>query len=296
MRSPLSALVALAALTAAPLAASGCQQDPTPQIKESLAKDGLTDIQVAPSKKEEGLYLVTGVKGKAQCEGTARIVARVVESDVKCKLPAAAKPAPKPVDPLEADCEGGDASACYELGKKLVEAPPGERDLPKARALQDKACKAGNDKACTALGELKSRGLGGPVEPKAAMELFTAACERGELGACARQARLLHVDRKFKEAKPLFEKACAGGEPLGCNGVATYLRDGVGGKVSPKKARELFDQVCEEGLPESCANLGIMLVKGQGGPKDLARGKELLAKACEDDISAACIELKHMKK
>lgn len=293
MRTPLTTLIALAA---APLAVTACHSDPTPQIKESLAKEGLTELQVSPSKKEDGLYLFTGVKGKAKCEGTARIVARVVESKVKCKLPASAKPAPKPADPLEAECQGGDASACHELGTKLVEAPPGQRDLERARTLQDKACKAGNDKACTALGELKSRGLGGPVDVEGAMALFTTACEHGELNACARQARLLHVDRKFKEAKPLFEKACAGGEPLGCNGVATYLRDGVGGKVSPKKARELFDQVCEEGLPESCANLGIMLVKGQGGPKDLTRGKGLLARACKDNISAACIELKHMKK
>jgi TPR repeat protein len=50
----------------------------------------------------------------------------------------------------------------------------------------------------------------------------------------------------------LFQRACDGGEPLGCWSVSVGYRDGRGVPKNPSRASEFAARACSGGVAEAC--------------------------------------------
>src|SRR5262249_22466580 len=73
-------------------------------------------------------------------------------------------------------CDGGDATACTELGNLLMLVD----DPGRAANLYTKACNAGDAKGCMYLGALRVRGNGVPKDEARGATLLAKACDGGD--------------------------------------------------------------------------------------------------------------------
>lgn len=290
----------LALLTIAVLLLSGCP-DYKKMALEHLNSEGYSEVELTDKEGTSDSWEVKGVKDKIPCAGFVSVTAMPGSSaadfnvDVKCKVPKAARvEVDGPLEILGKACDGGDLKKCQELGVLLVEGPPGERDLKKARALQKKACDGGEMDACNRLGFLHMRGLGGEPDEAGAQALYQKSCDAGNQSGCSNLARVHYINRRGKEAKALYEKACDAGDATGCEGLGLLYREGVGVKTDWTKSRKLFETACEAGELAACTNLALHLARGEGGPKNVSRAKELLDFACKANVQPACVHLKRL--
>ena len=61
-------------------------------------------------------------------------------------------------------------------------------------------------------------------------------------------------------------------------------------------ARPLYEKACDTGEPIGCRNLGNFYIEGRGGVvKDEARGRALWQKACKGGDDTACLRLEETK-
>ncbi len=278
----------------------GCGPDSMAKAKTALEKSGYTNIEL---KKSAGSYdeiHFSANKGDNPCTGRVVIIRGTVDvqatcRDAKAEAQEKVAAAATPIAQAEKGCTDGVAKDCFEYGRLLVEGPPGDRNLKKARTVHTKNCaERKNLDSCTALGQLHARAIGGKQDNDKAIALFDDACKKDHAKACAFQGRLAFVDQNYKEARGLFDKACKGGSHAGCNGLGTLLKQGKGGKEDMEAARKLFDDACDSGYQEACSNMGVMLVKGQGGKPNKDSGKALLKGACKADVGVACHQLKKL--
>lgn len=278
------------------IALSGCADHEALATAE-LEGAGYQEIALTHSGGAGHAYEVVAKKDGVACKGSISVTAMPgsstasFDTDVRCKKPEPEKPEfsedELALQKVEAACKK-DPKACPELGKFLVEGPLSTRDLPRARQVHADACKADVLDSCSHLGSLQLRGLGGDRDEAAAEVSYTGACEKKSMLGCANLGRLRYINRKFKDAKPLFEKSCMGGEMTGCEGLGMMLREGAGGKEDYKGARKWFQRACDGGHMSSCTNLGVMYAKGEGGGHNMSRANELLTAACDSGHQAAC--------
>jgi TPR repeat protein len=270
-----------------------------------LESTGFGEIALEHSGGAGHAYNVKAQRDGIACKGLISVTAMPGSSaasfvtDMHCKKPGPPKPEftaeELALKAAEAACEAK-KEACVALGDLLVHGPLTTRDLERARAVHDKACKAGVLDACSHLGNLQLRGLGGERSEEAAEASWTGACEKESMLGCANLGRLRYINRKFKDAKPLFETACKGGEMTGCEGLGKMLREGAGGKEDMTGARKWFQMACDGGHMSGCTNLGVMYAKGEGGGHNMSRASELLTLACESGLQAACSHKRRLIK
>lgn len=282
------------------IGSSGCGPDPMTQAKTALSQAGYTEISVTkPTGGYDELQFEAAKDGK-MCQGRIVVLRGTVDIQGRCSDPAAAKAeeeaaAKTPLGKAQRACDKGRSKGCFEYGRLLVEGPPSQRDLPKAREVHERNCETRKHlDSCALLGQLYARAIGGPRDEAKALSILETACAKGNARSCAYQGRLAFVDQKYGRARKLFKKACRAGSNAGCNGLGTLFKQGKGGKEDMKQARKLFDRSCDAGYQEACSNLGVMLVKGQGGRPSPEAGRALLRKACKADIGAACHQLKKL--
>jgi len=286
------------------LAASGCADHQALALAE-LESGGYTEAALTHAGGAGHAYTVTAKKDGVACEGTISVTAMPGSSkasfvsDIRCKKPKPEKPKfseeELALKAAEEAC-AKDKKACVALGDLLVNGPLPTRDLPRARTVHDDACKADILDSCSHLGNLQLRGLGGERDVAAAEVSFVYACDKASMLGCSNLGRLRYINRKFKEAKPLFEKACLGGEMTGCEGLGKMLREGAGGKADMKGAKKWFQMACDGGHMSGCTNLGVMYARGDGGSHNMARANELLTTACESGLQAACVHKRRLIK
>jgi len=148
-------------------------------------------------------------------------------------------------------------------------------------------CNAGNAPSCATL----SRMVRDSKDYARAFDLAKSACAKGAMLGCVIQAEMLFqgqgVKRDSAAARPLLERACEAGEPMGCNDLGLYhqqvSRDGA-------KAADFFSRACTRDTALGCMNLGFLLRAGQGVPRDAVRANQLFRQACSAGISPACKE------
>ena len=75
------------------------------------------------------------------------------------------------------------------------------------------------------------------------------------------------VAKDEAQARKLFERAAAGGNPRGATNLAA-LNEGGGAAPEPVKARALLAKAAETNSAEAQYQLGLMIAEGIGGPKD----------------------------
>lgn len=92
------------------------------------------------------------------------------------------------------------------------------------------------------------------------------------------------VGKDEAEARKLFERAAAAGNPRGVSNLAAL--GGASAPSDPARARELLAKSAETNA-EAQYQLGLMLAEGTGGPKDEAGARALFEKAASQNHPGA---------
>jgi TPR repeat protein len=139
--------------------------------------------------------------------------------------------------------------ALYQLGRAYA----ANRQLPEAIAAWRKATEKGSTSAMVELGVLYGTGSG--------------------------------VAKDETQARKLFERAAAAGNPRGVTNLAA-LGGGGGASSDPARARELLAKAAETNA-EAQYQLGLMLADGAGGAKDDIGARNLFEKAAAQNHPGA---------
>jgi TPR repeat protein len=143
--------------------------------------------------------------------------------------------------------------ALYELGRAYA----ANRQLPEAIGSYRKAAGRGSTSAMVELGVLLATGSG--------------------------------VAKDQAEARKLFERAAAAGNPRGATNLAALSADidGGGAPSDPAKARVLLSRAAEANSAEAQYQLGLMIAEGIGGPPDDVAARGLFEKAAAQEHPGA---------
>jgi len=128
-----------------------------------------------------------------------------------------------------------------------------------------------------ALALLGGMGLGGFLRPK----------EKGVASAAAR-VRALTWARGSREA---CEKACRGGDPVACQGLAQMYREGLKVARDDQKSAELFGKACDAGDAPSCGGLAAQYFLGEGVVENKATAPAFYQRACAGRDSFSWMDL-----
>jgi uncharacterized protein len=212
-------------------------------------------------------------------------------------------------DALETACEGEHFPSCSDAADLISDGKGRERDPARARKLYRMACDEEVARGCIGLGALLAEGAGGERNWGEAITLYERACELGErrgcrlsaqlarnppdwrcetieacearceerIGrSCAEQGKLLARDERCSEARELYAKACALGDPTGCilagdvpslrrrcaqqRGSNECVRLGQLIKESePQEAQRLFRRACDQNNGPGCRELALAM-------------------------------------
>ena len=208
-------------------------------------------------------------------------------------------------------CSRDVADACYFAGR-LVATPRewpldpnatgvGPADsaitasLTEAARLFRQGCYTGkrpSAAACVALGDSYTFGLGQPIQLDSAFKLLERGCSLKYEISCFRWASRLDTHPEYGPGRrviayELAQKACAGGSPTGCLGVA-YVIDTALSRVPEserttdafqKKAKmvsTLYRESCSKWIAIACSNIGALFENGRYGfPTGLSSAQRL---------------------
>jgi hypothetical protein len=111
-----------------------------------------------------------------------------------------------------------------------------------------------------------------------------------------KQAIALFNQKRYTEARSLFEQACNGtdengfkyagfeGDMKACNYLGYLYAKGLGGAHDTKKARDVYQRACDQGTLSSCASLGS-LYQDAGNSEE---ARKYFNKACQGGVTEAC--------
>jgi TPR repeat protein len=123
-----------------------------------------------------------------------------------------------------------------------------------------------------------------------AISAYRKAADRGSTTAMVELGVLLAtgsgVPKDQAEARKLFERAAAAGNPRGATNLAALAIDG-GAPSDPVMARALLSRAAGTNSAEAQYQLGLMIADGIGGPKDDAAARALFEKAAAHDHPGA---------
>jgi len=105
------------------------------------------------------------------------------------------------------------------------------------------------------------------------------------------QADSLLRQEQYSEARPLFQKACSGGDMDGCYQLGLLYELGKGVTEDYAKARTLYQKACDGGDMDGCYELGLLSDLGKGATQDAAKARTLYQKACDGGNLHACVSL-----
>jgi TPR repeat protein len=140
--------------------------------------------------------------------------------------------------------------ALYQLGRAYA----ANQQLPEAVSAYRKAADKGGTSAMVELGVLLATGSG--------------------------------VAKDEAQARKLFERAAAGGNPRGTTNLAA-LNESGGAAPDPVQTRAALAKAAETNSAEAQYRLGVMIAEGIGGPKDDVAARALFEKAAAQDHPGA---------
>jgi TPR repeat protein len=186
-------------------------------------------------------------------------------------------------------CEKGNLPSCTKRAQMGLNGVNGAQKEPLAAAkLLAVACKAGHARACAILGAVfLDPKLVDTPDPKGAFDLFQRACNGGdELGCYGVGGAYLFgrgVGKNQRAAITSLAKSCDGGWDAGCSDLGVLFLGGNGLQRDDLKAATLFKRACDGKNPTGCSNLGYMVETGTGVAKDVKLAAQLYEKACNSD-------------
>ena len=125
-----------------------------------------------------------------------------------------------------------------------------------------------------------------------ARPLFRKACDGGDMGGCSNLGILYQNGqggaRDYAQARIAYRKACDGGTMAGCIGVGALYDNGLGVTKDPVQASTLYQKACDGGTMDGCFDLGIDYQTGEGVTRDYAQARAMYQKACEGGYMNGC--------
>jgi uncharacterized protein len=179
-----------------------------------------------------------------------RLAADPADPDKPADVKGVAEIAPSDIATAIRFCRvasGSSRRALYQLGRAYA----ANRQMPEAIGAWRKAADKGSTSAMVELGVLYGTGVG--------------------------------VAKDEAQARKLFERAAAAGNPRGISNLAAL---GGGASANPAQARDLLAKAAETNA-EAQYQLGMMLADGSGGAKDDAAARALFEKAAAQNHPAA---------
>lgn len=189
---------------------------------EACVEVGVPMLNYGPRAAEGRALLVRGCKGghAVSCSFLAASYQQGLGGPVD--LVAAART-------FARSCELGYALACTHYGIAVQRGLGVAADLAKARELYRRACDGGDALGCGNFAVCLKDGTGGPVDMGGAVAAFKRGCVGGNANSCnglgvatIRGEGGLKVDGA--RALELFESSCQGGDPVGCDNLASLKK------------------------------------------------------------------------
>jgi hypothetical protein len=119
----------------------------------------------------------------------------------------------------------------------------------------------------------------------------TGPASAADVAEIEQQAVSLYKQKRYSDARSLFDQACNGGEMRACNYLGYLYAQGLGGARDTRKARDVYQRACDQGTLSSCASLGSLYQ--DAGDGDNAR--KYFQKACNGGIVEGCDLLRDVK-
>ncbi|MGB3472370.1 MAG: trypsin-like serine protease [Erythrobacter sp.] len=161
-------------------------------------------------------------------------------------------------DASEQACEGGDLSACNNLGLAFELGEGREQSRPVAAILFEQACEGGIGDGCSNLGRLASISTSQTIRVTAD-SLQDRACDMGSLAGCTELAISILNERDedagVDRAEALLRFSCDGGYDEGCRELGKFLLPWERGEASRGEGLDLLDRLCKGGSVNSCIEL-----------------------------------------
>ena len=92
----------------------------------------------------------------------------------------------------------------------------------------------------------------------------------------------------YQKAAQLYQKACDGGDAMGCTKLGYLYADGKGVRQDYQKAAQLYQKACDSGEAAGCYNLGVLYQDGQGVRQNFSTAKQYYGKACDLGLQLRC--------
>lgn len=113
------------------------------------------------------------------------------------------------------------------------------------------------------------------------------------------QAKILFDQKRFTEARPLLQQACAAGRWDSCDTLTIMYILGLGGLPQHSSmagkpfsdAVPVFERACANGQADACSHLGWMYKNGIGVPENWSRFFSYSSKACDGGDGFACLNV-----
>jgi eukaryotic-like serine/threonine-protein kinase len=195
----------------------------------------------------------------------------------------------------QAECESGGMAGCNSLGQMYAGSGDGVgHNDAMALGLYQKACTGKLGAGCVNLGSMHYDGTGVPKNRKLAASLYRQGCEMGEPYGCFNLSVAYASDNggvphDDGQAYVYADKACAGGNALGCVRVADAKLRGAGVDKDVKGGLGQIEAMCAAGQVEGCKEVASLYAKGLDEvAADPVRRDEYLAKACKLGDKRSC--------
>jgi hypothetical protein len=171
------------------------------------------------------------------------------------------------------------------------------RNLPRARALYERACARGDAIACTNLGGMHESGVTTAPDGTKARSRYEDACKAGDGDGCYRLARYYESGeggrRSEMKAADLYEKGCNAGSAAACTSLGEIVAEGRANVAQDHVlATRLFAKGCYKGDGAACRNLGVIYEEGKVVPRDDRCAGDLHARGCKLGDPGACARAK----
>ena len=155
--------------------------------------------------------------------------------------------------------------ALYQLGRAYAAA----QQWPDAVGAYRKAIDKGSTTAMVELGVMFGTGTGVPKDEAQARTLFERAAAAGNPRGVTNLAALTGGAPSIRpRSRALFVKAAESGSPEAQYQLGLMASDGIGGPRDDVAARGWFEKAAAQGHPGALERMGAFAQSGRGGPQD----------------------------
>ncbi|MCP5396850.1 MAG: sel1 repeat family protein [Sphingomonadaceae bacterium] len=197
-------------------------------------------------------------------------------------------------------CQAGNAQSCIDAGNVLISKDNPQADLPKGRAMFERACNLGKRDGCTLAGQLfLSNGKGLTADYAKGLALLERACREREGYAChllgsANEAGSVGLPKNRDKAVSYFKAACEVGKANSCGVLHNMLMDEVPkAQARPYEVAETYGRACQNGLVSVCAEAVVLAYDGGNGAWPQAIDWQMADRnalaGCKNRVKQACI-------